>query len=166
MTGLGRNFRICDTNGSGQLDEDELAKCCRLCKLTLKPDELTAIFQHFDAGGNGTVSFEEFVRTIRGKMNPPRIKLCTKVFTTIDALGDGSGSLTVEDFMPYYNTAEHPDVKSGDKTPEQVLQALVDGFEGTKGDGDGTVTLTEWTEYCARTPPPPLCTAALHFFSG
>lgn len=26
IQGLARNFRICDTNGSGQLDEEELAK--------------------------------------------------------------------------------------------------------------------------------------------
>ena len=30
IQGLARNFRICDTNGSGQLDEEELAKVCAL----------------------------------------------------------------------------------------------------------------------------------------
>ena len=68
VQGLARNFRICDTNGSGQLDEEELAKCFRLCKVQLHPDEAQAIFRAFDTSGNGTLSFEEFLRAIRGRM--------------------------------------------------------------------------------------------------
>ena len=147
VQGLARNFRICDTNGSGQLDEEELAKCFRLCKVQLHPDEAQAIFRAFDTSGNGTLSFEEFLRAIRGRMSPPRKILVTKVFQALDAAGDGNGTLTVDDIAPYFNTADHPAVKAGDKTEEQVLQEFLKGFEGRGGDHDGTVSLEEWLGY-------------------
>ena len=40
IQGLARNFRICDTNGSGQLDEEELAKCVRLPSLLKRLDQV------------------------------------------------------------------------------------------------------------------------------
>ena len=147
IQGLARNFRICDTNGSGQLDEEEMAKCFRLCKIGLSPEEADAIFHVFDTGGNGTVSFEEFLRAIRGRMSPPRKALVVKVFNALDGAGDGSGTLTVDDIAPYYNAAEHPSVKAGDKTEQQILEELLMGFEGRSGDRDGTVTLNEWVGY-------------------
>ena len=49
MTGLSRNFRICDTDGSRRLERDELVKCLRLAKLNLDPTELTAVAKYFDA---------------------------------------------------------------------------------------------------------------------
>ena len=147
IQGLARNFRICDTNGSGQLDEEELAKCFRLCKLSLTADESSMIFRSFDTSGNGTLSFEEFLRSIRGRMSPPRKKLVTKVFNELDQRGDGNGTLTVDDIAPYYNAAEHPSVKAGDKTEQQILEELLRGFEGRSGDHDGTVSLDEWVGY-------------------
>lgn len=145
ILGIARNFKICDTSGSGQLDEDELAKCFRLCKLSLSQDEFAALFAFFDRGGNGLVSFDEFVKTIRGKMNKPRRNLVVKVFHAIDNAGDGSGKLTAEDIAPLYNVQEDPDVKDGSKTPEQVLGNMLQAFEGPCGDGQ--VTLDEWINY-------------------
>jgi Ca2+-binding EF-hand superfamily protein len=147
LQGLARNFKICDTNGSGKLDVEELAKCCKLCKLNLSPDELQTIFNFFDQDRSGLVSFEEFIRTVRGKMNPPRTKLVEKIFRTLDEQGDGSGTLTAADIAPAYNAADHPDVISGDKTEEQVLRDFLNAFEGQGGNQDGEITLEEWTGY-------------------
>ena len=40
ITGLSRNFRICDTSGDKKLSLDELSKCFRMCKISLPPDEI------------------------------------------------------------------------------------------------------------------------------
>ena len=52
IQGLARNFRICDTNGSGQLDDEELAKCFRLYKIPLSPAEFDAVMRFFDRSGD------------------------------------------------------------------------------------------------------------------
>lgn len=147
IRGLARNFKICDTDGSGQLSIEELAKCFNLCKLSLRPSEVETLFEYFNAGGGDTVSFEEFIRAVRGKMNPPRRNLVVKCFNALDAAGDGSGFLTIDDIRPAFNAAEHPDVKAEKRTEAQVLQEFLDGFEGGKGNRDGTVTLDEWVSY-------------------
>ena len=147
LIGLGRNFRICDSDGSGKLNVSELAKCFTLCKLNLKPAEVETLFDYFDADDEGTVSFEEFIRAVRGKMSEPRKKLVIKCFNALDAAGDGSGFLTIEDIRPAFNAADHPDVKEEKKTEEQVLQDFLNAFEGEKGNRDGTVTVDEWINY-------------------
>lgn len=147
IRGLDRNFKICDTNGSGKLDEEELAKCFRLCKLTLRSDEIATMVAYFDHSGDGLVSFEEFLRVIRGRMSPQRKNLVVKVFNALDNRGDGNGMLTAEDIKPFFNAGDHPAVKAGDKTEEQVLGEFLMAFEGRTGDHDGTITLDEWIKY-------------------
>jgi len=147
LQGLARSFKICDTDGSGQLNDEEVAKCFRLCKIPLSQEEFEAVFMFFDKSGNGLISFDEFVKTVRGKMNEPRLKLVQKAFHALDAAGDGSGFLDAADIAPAFNAAEHPDVKDGTKTEAEVLKDFLNAFEGRGGDGDGVVTLKEWTEY-------------------
>ena len=56
----------------------------------LSQEEFEAVFMFFDKRGNGLISFDEFVKTVRGKMNEPRLKLVQKAFHALDAAGDGS----------------------------------------------------------------------------
>lgn len=147
IQGLARNFRICDTNSSGQLDAEELSKCFRLCKISMTLDEVDEMHSFFDRGGNGTISFDEFVKVVRGKMNEPRMRLVVKAFRALDNAGDGNGFLTFEDIAPAFNAAEHPDVKDGSRTEAQVLADFLNAFEGSGGNKDGTVTMEEWIDY-------------------
>lgn len=54
IEGLGRNFRICDRDGSGQLDAAEFSKCIALCKLSMSADHVAKLHAFFDRDGNGT----------------------------------------------------------------------------------------------------------------
>lgn len=61
---------------------------------------------------------------------------------------DKSGVLDVSDIAFYYNTSAHPDVISGKKTNEQVLQEFLQTFEGSGGgERDGLITLEEFEAY-------------------
>jgi Ca2+-binding EF-hand superfamily protein len=62
ITGLARNFRICDTDHSGKLNVQELSKCCSLCKLGLQDDEIRALHALFDTSGE-----------VRHPLWPPRV---------------------------------------------------------------------------------------------
>ena len=109
IRGLARNFMICDTDGSRALDVDELAKCCKMCRLGLSAAEVEALHSHFDADRNGKVVFDEFLRVVRGSMCPRRRKLVLKVFDLMDA--DRNGYLDVNDIGSAYSASEHPEVK-------------------------------------------------------
>ena len=129
----------------------ELAKCCSMCKLGLSLEEVRTLHGFFDRGGDGYISFDEFIKAIRGSLSPTRRKLVTKVFNALDASGDQNGYLTIEDLQHAYSAGEHPDVKGGRRTEKEVLLDLLEVFEGSGSDsskkGDGIVTLDEWIGY-------------------
>ena len=60
-----------------------------------------------------------------------------QVLPCLDNAGDGS-ACHIEDIAPYYNAADHPDVKEEKKTEEEVLKEFLDGFEGGNGDRNGS----------------------------
>lgn len=62
-----------------------------------------------------------------GEMNPIRKSFVQKAFKKIDI--DGSGELTKSDIKNSYSAKNHPDVKKGIKTEEEVLAEFLDTFE-------------------------------------
>ena len=54
-----------DTDGSGELNEKELAAGMEVLGLNFSEDELHDIFMEMDADGSGSVDFEELLRYAR-----------------------------------------------------------------------------------------------------
>lgn len=114
IKGLARNFKICDTDGSEMLNVDELTKCCNMCKLGLSRPEVQELHAYFDTTGDGLVSFDEFVRAVRGALSEDRRKLVVKCFQELDKAGDGNGELSVADIQPFFNVENDPRFLSGE----------------------------------------------------
>jgi len=53
--------------------------------------------------------------------------LVTKAFNKLDA--DKSGTLEVNDVKQFYNAKNHPDVKSGKKTEDEILLDFLETFD-------------------------------------
>lgn len=60
-------------------------------------------------------------------MNNFRKKLVEQAFNKLDR--DHNGDITIDDLRGVYNASNHPDVKSGKKTENQVLQEFLKTFE-------------------------------------
>jgi len=67
---------------------------------------------------------------------------------------DKSGQLDINDIRQKYNAKQHPDVKSGKKTEEEILNEFLDTFEdhfcdmkGHADARDGSITVEEFVEY-------------------
>jgi len=65
-----------------------------------------------------------------------------KAFLIMDK--DKSGEITGTDLKGIFTAKEHPDVRSGRKTEEQVFVQFLSTFEGTEGNHDGIITKQEW----------------------
>ena len=85
------------------------------------------VFTAFDRDGSGEIDYDEFVRGVRGSMNPFRQKIVKTAFTQLDR--DGSGVIDLNDIKGVYNASRHPDVKSGKKTEDEVLGEFIETFE-------------------------------------
>jgi len=67
---------------------------------------------------------------------------------------DKSGQLDINDIRQTYNAKQHPDVKAGKRTEDEVLCEFLDTFEnhfasiqGNEDTRDGVITEEEWCEY-------------------
>jgi len=67
-----------------------------------------------------------------------------KAFEIID--DDGNGFVEPSDIVDKYSADKHPDVISGDKTPEEVMREFLDTFD-VGGEKDGKVTRNEFENY-------------------
>ena len=83
-------------------------------------------------------------------MNQPRKNLVGKVFKKLDR--NGNGVVEVDDIKGVYNAKNHPDVKLGKKTEDEILADFLDTFEmhyslNHPNQRDSQITLDEFTEY-------------------
>merc|ERR1719450_1026385 len=89
--------------------------------------QVNALFDYFDVDSSGTISYDEFLRSVRGPMNMARKKTVAKAFKKLDK--DGNGWIDINDVRGVYNATRHPDVLSGKKTEDQILQEFLETFE-------------------------------------
>tara|TARA_B110001450_G_scaffold250568_1_gene269436 strand:- start:155 stop:1399 length:1245 start_codon:yes stop_codon:yes gene_type:complete len=152
IQGIQRKFKIADDNNSKSLDMDEFGKAMHDFRCGLSAKQIITAFGIFDRDGSGEITFDEFLRAIRGEMNDFRKNFCKKAYAIMDS--DHSGTLDINDIRQTYNAKQHPDVKSGKKTEDEILGEFLDTFEdhfasikGHEDARDGKITLEEWFEY-------------------
>ena len=68
-------------------------------------------------------------------MSQERISIIKQAFKKFDKTGDGI--ISIDDLKGVYSAREHPKVKSGEKTEDEVLREFLDVFD--KGNKDGKV---------------------------
>lgn len=75
MVGLQRVFNMMDDDNSGSLSQREFAKACKDFKVGVSEENVPTLFQKFDANGDGTMSYDEFLQNVRGRLSPARSKV-------------------------------------------------------------------------------------------
>ena len=116
IIGLGKQFRIMDDNNSRSLDIYEFTKAVKDYMLGFSDSEIKTLFNYFDVDRGGSVDYDEFIRILRGPMNPARKKLVAQAYAKLDK--DGSGYIDINDIKGVYSAKTHPDVLNGKKTEE------------------------------------------------
>jgi len=143
LRGLRIMFKAMDRNRNGSVTPVEFKYAMRDYGLKLSEDEITAIIKHFDTNKDGKLSFDEFLRAIRGQLNPRRREMVHMAYKVLDK--DGSGQVTIKDIEIAYDPSYHPDMQSGRKTAEEVLREFMTVWETHKKDG--IVTIEEFEDY-------------------
>jgi len=83
------------------LDKYEFTKAMQDFMLGFSEGEIGVLFRAFDYDHSGLVEYDEFLRTIRGPMNPFRKGYVAKAFANIDK--DGNGWVNIDDLRGVYN---------------------------------------------------------------
>ena len=89
-------FKELDDDSSGVLEEDEAKRLCK--KLNLKVSKFHKIFAELDSGGDGTVSFVEFVHWFNERKTSERREMRLQVRDLFEKMDrDRSGKLSQEE---------------------------------------------------------------------
>lgn len=139
-----------DDNHSLDLDKYEFTKAMQDFMLGFTESEVATLFRTFDYDNSGLISYDEFLSTIRGPMSPFRKSIVAKAFAKLDK--DGNGYIDINDLRGVYSGKKHPDVLSGKKTEDQILNEFLETFEvhhsmRTNGAPDHIITKEEFDEY-------------------
>jgi calcyphosin len=137
------------------VDKYEFSKALAEMGLVVNKLEFEELMRHYDADGDGTISFDEFLYAVRGELSPAREQLVEKAFQKLDI--DNNGVLTLADIREVYDASGHPEVLSGKKTEEEILEDFLYSMEGAavipdnamENRRDGQVTMKEFKEYYA-----------------
>lgn len=129
---------------------DEFAKAMRDYRITSEAEEIQAIIDIFDSDKSGSISYDEFVRTIVGEMNEKRRAIATQAFYKFDKNGDGQ--IDIDDIKISHSAKRHPDVMMGRRTEQDVLYEFLDTFESHYAlrhpeSRDHIIQMEEWLEY-------------------
>merc|ERR1712146_123494 len=106
--------------------------------------EASQLLKAYDRNNDGVISYDEFIRGMRGSLNSRRLKLVVKAFKKLDKTGDGV--ITVEDMRGVFSARHHPKVISGEMKEEYALEIFVNSFDGSNVK-DKRVHLDEFEDY-------------------
>ena len=132
IRGLGIVFRRMDDNGDKHLDKYEFEWGMRESGHALGPQDMERLFKYFDKNRDGRVSYDEFLRAIRGDLNERRAGLVQLAYAKLDKNGDQT--VNIEDMKIAYDVSCHPDFISGKKTGDQILTEFMGQWDTIKPD--------------------------------
>jgi len=135
LRAMARQFRIADRDDSGVLNRQEFDVAFDIflnCfKIKLSQADKNNLFTHFDRDQSGTVSYDEFVREIRGPMNSVRESFVQQAFAILDR--EGSGLVDERDVANIYDVSTNPSVKSGKMSEVDALNLFLTALGGESG---------------------------------
>merc|ERR1712166_265247 len=73
----------------------------------INPDQAKTLLAKFDRDNSGSVSFDEFIRVLRGDLSPSRVAMIRQAYDKLDINKDGS--VTLDDVARIYDVSQHPD---------------------------------------------------------
>ena len=141
IRGLAKVFAGLDENGNRALNVEDFKWGLYNYGIYLNDEELRTLANAFDR--NGLVSFDEFLNVVKGKMNERRLKLVALAYEKLDKNGDGQ--VTLDDIARLYEASNHPEVRAGRRTEDQVFNQFISMWDTEKPDGK--VTLREFARY-------------------
>jgi Ca2+-binding EF-hand superfamily protein len=138
-----KNFLLADTDKSGFLNREEFESLLNKSGIFLSRMDITYLMRFFDKNKDGKISFNEFYETLVPELNNRRLGIVKQVW---DVLSGGQGTVKVEDLYRSYNSANHPQVASGEKSEREILDRVLKVFEAERKGPEGSINEMEFVK--------------------
>ena len=149
LISLMRLFKLNDLNNMKELELFEFSKSLHEFETELSEEEITNLFAYFDKDNTGFLNYINFINAIRGPMSQKRTLILKEAFKKLDI--DKGGQIEISELKSQFNAKNDKDVKSGEKTEEEVYTEFVDTFQmnhdNRVGPRNKRVTLDEFLDY-------------------
>lgn len=146
LLGLANSFKEYDKNNDGEISWEEFQAAIVASGLAPTPQDIRALFLELDTDGTNSISYSEFIRTMRGELSTRRREIIVRIFDGIDT--DGDGIITMADIGAAFNPRNHPDVKTGRMTIPTMLNKFLETFASVTKNG--LINLPQFVEYYAN----------------
>mmetsp|Transcript_17218 Transcript_17218/g.30890 ORF Transcript_17218/g.30890 Transcript_17218/m.30890 type:complete len:425 (+) Transcript_17218:254-1528(+) len=148
IIGLQSVFKRMDSyDGNRILDKHEFIEGLTMFGFDVTKSEAKQLLKAYDRNNDGYVSFDEFIRGMRGSLNSRRLKMVVKAFKKIDE--DRQGVITIDQMRRRFNAHHHPKVISGEMKEDDALEIFVNSFENS-ATKDEKVFLDSFEDYYAN----------------
>ena len=127
LMSIRRTFMLNDENGDKKISFNEFEKMFKRYRFNLSQVEINNLFNYFDKDGSGFIDYGEFVNGIVGDLSEFRKDILKLVFEKLDK--EESGFITVGQLRDNYNPKEHPLVRQGKRTEDELLGDFIDILE-------------------------------------
>ena len=143
IRGVSHLFKRMDKNGNKQIDINEFYWGLKEFGVNLTEEEAMGVLRIFDKDKSGTISFEEFLRALKGDMNNFRVGIIRKAYEKLDVNRDGT--VRLDDIARIYDVSRHPDVLQGRRDPKELYLQFMSQWDTQVADG--IVTFEEFLDY-------------------
>ena len=127
LMSIRRTFMLIDENSDKRIQFSEFEKMFKRYRINLSQFEINNLFNYFDKDGSGYIDYGEFIGGILGDLSKFRKDILKQVFDKIDK--DETGTITVGQLREAYNPKEHPLVRQGKRSEDEILGDFIDSLE-------------------------------------
>jgi len=127
LMSIKRTFMLLDENSDKRISFHEFEKMFKRYRFILSQVEINNLFNYFDKDGSGYIDYGEFVNGIVGDLNEFRKDVLKQVFEKLDK--EETGFITVGQLRESYNPKEHPLVRQGKRSEDEILGDFIDILE-------------------------------------
>ena len=127
LMSIRRTFMLIDENSDKRIQFSEFEKMFKRYRFNLSQVEINNLFNYFDKDGSGYIDYGEFIGGILGDLSKFRKDILKQVFDKIDK--DETGTITVGQIREAYNPKEHPLVRQGKRSEDEILGDFIDSLE-------------------------------------
>ena len=149
LISLMRLFKLNDINNTKELEFYAFSKSLHEFETELSEEEISDLFNYFDKNNSKVINYINFINAIRGPMSQRRVLIVKEAFKKLDI--DKGGIVELAEIKLQFNAKNDKDVKSGEKTEEEVYTDFVDTFQmnhdNRVGPRNKRVTLDEFLDY-------------------
>lgn len=144
--GLKKLFHQIDQDANGTIDAEEFAKAMRNFRISSNEAETTQLFAYFESSP-GKIYYPQLCEKLRGPLSDQRKNLINAAFSQLNMARDGL--VILDDVKRNYDPNNHPDVRMGKKTADDVLFEFLDSFQQHHDlvNPGPTVDLNDFTQY-------------------